>query len=509
MRIASLARGAASGLLAGAAGVAAAQLVAALIRPESAPLVTVGGTIVDATPTPLKEFAVRQFGTNDKLVLNLSIVAGLAAFAAIVGMLGMWRRPIGYAGVAAFGLVGLAAATARPAAQTWDFVPAVIGGVVAVASLALLLPRSARSRAADGAPPRVADATPGNSRRAFLRNGALIAVAAAGAALGGSAIADARQRAVASVRAAIRLPRPASPAPARIATRGYYTANRSFYRVDTALTVPQVDPDTWRLHVHGAVDRELNLDYRTLTARSTIERDITLNCVSNEVGGPYIGNARWLGVPLAPLLREAGVKGGADQIVARSVDGMTIGTPVSTALDGRDTMLAIGMNGEALPLEHGFPVRMLTPGLYGYVGACKWITDIELTTFDAYDPYWVKRGWARQAPVKTSSRIDKPQGLATLTAGPVRVAGVAWAQHRGIAKVEIQADDGPWAVAKLLPAQTKDTWVQWTYDWPAQKGQHQLRVRATDATGAVQTDKRQGTFPDGSTGWHTIVVTVR
>jgi hypothetical protein len=211
-----------------------------------------------------------------------------------------------------------------------------------------------------------------------------------------------------------------------------------------------------------------------------------------------IGTARWLGVPLAALLAEAGVSAQSDQIVARSIDGMTIGTPVATATDGRDTMLVIGMNGEPLPQEHGFPVRMLTPGLYGYVGACKWLIDIELTTFDAYDPYWVTRGWSKQAPVKTASRIDKPCGLAQLTPGAARVAGVAWAQHRGIKAVEVQVDDGPWAPATLLPTATKDTWVQWTYDWPAKKGQHQLRVRATDGTGTTQPEKRVSTFPNGS-----------
>jgi DMSO/TMAO reductase YedYZ molybdopterin-dependent catalytic subunit len=520
--------GAASGLLAGASGVAIGQLVAAITRPESAPLITVGGTIVDATPTPLKEFAIRQFGTNDKLVLMLSIGAGLTAFAALVGVLGVRHRRLGQAGAAVFGLIGIAAAITRPAHQSLDILPAVVGGVTAVAVLGFLLTRFAAStRAAENQAANQADASqpaanradavtgdaetpsgPGTGRRTFLQAGGLVALAAAAVTAGGYTLSGVRTAGAGKLRDAVRLPRPASPAGARSTSPGFYTATKDFYRVDTALTVPRVDPAGWRLRIHGMVDHPSTLDFDTLTARPAIERDITLNCVSNEVGGPYIGTARWLGIPLAPLLRAAGIHSEADQIVARSVDGMTIGTPLSTALDGRDTMLAVAMNGEPLPLEHGFPVRMLTPGLYGYVGACKWITDLELTRFDAYDTYWVRRRWASRAPVKTASRIDRPQPLATVSAGLVRVAGVAWAQHRGIRTVEVQVDDGPWRPARLLAPPSIDTWVQWTYDWAATKGEHQLRVRATDGTGRVQTQQRAGTFPNGASGWHTVALTV-
>ncbi|MFB6902644.1 molybdopterin-dependent oxidoreductase, partial [Streptomyces hydrogenans] len=250
-----------------------------------------------------------------------------------------------------------------------------------------------------------------------------------------------------------------------------------------------------------------------LLARPLIERDITLTCVSNEVGGPYIGNARWLGVPLADLLEEAGVrppsKGGrADQLVARSVDGMTLGSPVEDVMDGRDAMLAVGMNGDPLPFDHGFPVRMLVPGLYGYVSACKWIEDIELTTFDAYDPYWVKRKWARRAPIKTQSRIDTPKPFARPTAGTVTVAGVAWAQHRGITRVQIRVDDGPWQDADLAAQAGVDTWRQWSYQWNATPGGHNITVRATDGTGQTQTEQRTRTIPDGASGRHSVFVTV-
>jgi DMSO/TMAO reductase YedYZ molybdopterin-dependent catalytic subunit len=316
--------------------------------------------------------------------------------------------------------------------------------------------------------------------------------------------------AIAESRETIRLPAPAEPAPPLPAGTGpgFVTPNADFYRVDTALAVPRIDVGSWRLKIHGMVDQEVELSFADLLARPLIERDLTLNCVSNEVGGPYIGTARWLGVPLAPLLAELGIRSGADQVVARSCEGMTIGTPVETVLDGRDAMLCVGMNGEPLPIDHGFPMRMLTPGLYGYAGACKWITEIELSTFDAFDAYWVKRGWAARGPVKTASRIDRPAPFAAINPGKVAVAGVAWAQGRGINAVEVQVDDGPWERAELLPVPSTSTWVQWTYAWTAAAGAHTLRVRATDGTGAVQPEQRVTPFPDGATGWHTVVATV-
>lgn len=295
---------------------------------------------------------------------------------------------------------------------------------------------------------------------------------------------------------------------------GFITPNRTFYRVDTALVVPAVDARDWRLRIHGkGVTRPLTLTYQDLLDSDLIERDITLTCVSNQVGGPYAGNARWLGVPLARLLKRAGVRppsrgGPADQLVARSVDGMTLGTPVETVMDGRDAILALGMNGEPLPFAHGFPVRMVVPGLYGYVSACKWLADLELTTFGSYDAYWVKRGWARRAPVKTGSRIDTPKPFARPEAGTVPVAGVAWAQQRGIDRVEVRVDGGAWQTARLAAEDSTDTWRQWLWEWPARPGVHRLEVRATDRDGYIQTDRRTGTVPDGATGLHSVVVTV-
>ncbi|HEU4350098.1 MAG TPA: molybdopterin-dependent oxidoreductase [Actinoplanes sp.] len=480
-------RGAASGVLAAGFGIAIAELLAAATRPLAGPLVAVGGAVIDATPTPIKEFAVRELGTYDKPVLLASIALVLVVLTAVIGVLA--RRGPGYAvtGAAVLGAAGAAAAATRPAATAYDVVPSLVGAALAGVVLIALSRRFA--------PPR--------DRRAFLRAAALLA---AGAVLAGTGSGVVRRTAGRS-RGSVRLPAPADPAPAFAAPSGFVTPNAGFYRVDTALAVPRIDLGTWSLKIHGMVERSAELSFEDLLNRPLIERDITLNCVSNEVGGRYIGTARWLGVPLAPLLRELGIRPGADQVVARSAEGMTIGTPVGTVLDGRDTMLCVGMNGEPLPLEHGFPVRMLTPGLYGYAGACKWLIELELTTFAEFDAYWVWRGWAARGPVKTASRIDKPQPFAAVAPGTVTVAGVAWAQRRGIKRVEVQVDSGAWAEADLLPVPSTDTWVQWRYGWTATPGPHSLRVRATDGTGAVQTEGRATPFPDGATGWHTITVT--
>ena len=359
-------------------------------------------------------------------------------------------------------------------------------------------------------------------RRGFVLGAAGVAAASTGAGFLGLRLNAAGAAQAAASRATVELPAPASAAPDL--PRGvdlklpglssFTTPNRDFYRVDTALTVPRVDVDTWQLRIHGkGVSRPLTVDFKDLLRRPLVERDITMTCVSNEVGGSYVGTARWLGVRLADLLKEAGVrppsKGGpADQLVARSVDGMTLGTPVETVMDGRDALLAVGMNGEPLPFAHGFPVRMLVPGLFGYVSACKWIQDIELTTFDAYDPYWVKRDWAAKAPIKTESRIDTPKPFANVKSGTVAVAGVAWAQHKGIARVEVRVDGGAWHRADLAAEGPVDTWRQWSWEWAAKSGTHTLEVRATDRAGYTQTDKRARPIPDGASGRHSVVVMV-
>ncbi|MEU5347252.1 molybdopterin-dependent oxidoreductase [Streptomyces sp. NPDC020766] len=510
--------GALSGALAGFSALAVAELVAGGVRPQAGPVVAVGGAAIDRTPAAVKDWAIRNFGSDDKLVLQLGILAVLAVFAPALGIAALRFRRTGAAGVLLFGVVGAVAATGRPdSTGVTDALPSVTGAAVGAVLLYVLVGRLA--------PPRPESGTPasdrGRDRRGFVIAASAAALASAGAGLLGRSLSGSSGRDAVASRRNLVLPTPGSPARAvpkgarlRIPGVGpFVTPNSDFYRVDTALVVPKVDATGWRLRIHGeGVTRPVTLTFDDLLLRELIERDITLTCVSNEVGGPYVGNARWIGVRLADLLAECGVRppsqgGPADQLVARSVDGMTIGSPVEDVMDGRDALLALGMNGEPLPFQHGFPVRMIVPGLYGYVSACKWIEDIELTTFDSYDPYWVKRDWARKAPIKTQSRIDTPKPFARPKAGTVMVAGVAWAQRCGIDKVEIRVDDGPWQEARLAAEDSRDTWRQWSFAWRAAKGGHTLTVRATDRDGRVQTEKRARTIPDGASGWHSVVVT--
>jgi DMSO/TMAO reductase YedYZ molybdopterin-dependent catalytic subunit len=352
-------------------------------------------------------------------------------------------------------------------------------------------------------------------RRGFLLGG-VIALGAAVVTAGGGRLLE-RRFDVAADRAALRLPGPASPAPALPAGADLapqvagltplVTPTAAFYRVDTALTVPQIPPASYRLVLTGMFRQQRSLALDDLYRRDDlIERDLTLTCVSNEVGGNLAGNARWLGVPLGPFLRQNGLGPGATQLVCRSPDGMTIGAAAQAALDTPDAMLAIGMNGGPLPVEHGFPVRMIIPGQYGYVSACKWLTSIEATTFEAYDAYWVRGGWARQGPIRLASRIDTPSSGRSFPAGRRVIAGVAWAQTRGIGRVEVAVDDGPWTAAMLAPDPGVDVWRQWLLSHDFAPGSHTVTVRATTADGELQTPARADPFPSGATGWHSITV---
>jgi len=348
-------------------------------------------------------------------------------------------------------------------------------------------------------------------RRKFLTAGGSAAALAAATGFGGQYLQDKRFSVnTASVKIGAPSVKPPALAKGTQITdipglSAFYTPNSQFYRVDTALVVPQVSPQSWQLRIHGMVDRPLALTFAELMKRPMVDHDVTLTCVSESVGGGYVGNARWQGALLADLLREAGIQPGATQIVMRDVNGMNLGVATDPVMDGRASLLAIGMNGQPLPQAHGFPVRVVVPGLYGYVSACKWVVDMELTTFGAFDAYWSQRGWSQQAPIKTESRIDTPKG--NVAAGQVMIAGVAWAQHRGIEAVEVSVD-GTWHQAKLAAQDTIDTWRQWYYPWQATPGTHTLQVRATDKTGYTQTAKNHGPEPNGATGYHTVRVTV-
>lgn len=520
--------GAVAGLAAGALAIAVGMFLSGLGETAS-PIDAVGSVVIDHVPASVKRLAIDWFGTNDKLALRVGIVTLLGLAAIAVGIAARTRRWIGVAGIGAFGLIGAWAAVTRPTASGWAALPSVLGAVAGAGALWFLLrPRPIET-------PGPSKAPLGWDRRRFLTSSAAVT---AGAVVAGSAGVALERRRLDRIRQAIpdSLPpldaaapsgstptaEPVAgtaassaadstvPTPAGAELFGetpFITPRDRFYRIDTALSFPTVELSSWTMTIKGMVAKPLTLTYAQLLARPMVERTVTLTCVSNEVGGPYIGNAVWQGVLLRDLLAEAGVRADAEQLFSRSIDGWTCGFPVSVAVDpSRDCMIAIGMNDQPLPLMHGFPARLVVPGLYGYVSATKWLSEITLNRWDDDEGYWVPRGWSRDAPIKTQSRVDVPHGGETVPRGVVRIAGIAWAQHRGIAKVEVCVDHGEWAEATLARADNDDTWVQWVYDWDASNakpGNHTATVRATDKAGATQTDKRTDPDPDGATGHHT------
>ncbi|MCA2221310.1 molybdopterin-dependent oxidoreductase [Nonomuraea sp. NEAU-L178] len=564
--------GALAGVVAGAVALGVAQLVAGVLKPAAFPVVAVGNVVVDNTPAWLKEFAISNFGSNDKTVLIAGVLVVLTLVAAVIGVLARRRVAYGLVGLGVFGVVGIAAVVTRPGAGALDVVPTVVGVGVGAWALTWLLARSVRrsygdtpttsgssatgaraaawSASGTGAASRASGASvaepggggssiespgspgiPGDEaeRPAVMRTGAepyvfdrrrLLGGVAGGVVVAGAATLAGRvlggRQTAETARVAVALPRPsvaAKPLPqgTDFGIRGlspFVTKNQDFYRVDTALIVPHVDPRQWSLRIHGMVDRPVEITYADLLKRPLTESYVTLTCVSNEVGGEYIGNARWLGVRMADVLREAGLQSGADMLLSTSDDGFTAGTPVDVVMDGRDALFAIAMNGEALPVEHGFPVRQVVPGLYGYVSATKWVVDLKVTRFDQDEAYWTPRGWSAKGPIKTESRIDLPKPGASVTAGRTTIAGVAWAQHTGIDAVEVRVDRGEWRQAKLAQVPGPDTWRQWSLDWDLTSGKHTIEVRATDAAGRTQTEQQAPPAPDGASGWHAIQVNV-
>ncbi len=469
----------------------------------------------------MKDWAIRNLGTNDKPFLLTGIFAAIAVLAAVTGIIAWRSRRAALALTTVLGLIGVAAAAADRTTLVSPFakvLPAVVALIVSVGLLWWFTRGWDAHHAASpqSAPlPVLRDENPapaGFDRRAFLA-AAMVSGAVAATGLGTNKIFG---NLGARSRDSITLPTAADAAGPLKAGYGfdvngltpYLTPNNDFYRVDTALSVPQVDAGSWSLKIHGLVDREIELTYADLLDMPLIERRVTLACVSNEVGGHYAGNATWLGVRISDLLEQLGIKAGADAVKSTSVDGMTIGTPLSALTDDREAMIAIGMNGEPLPLAHGFPARMVVPGLYGYVSATKWVTDMEVTTFSAFNAYWTDRGFSEQAPIKLFSRVDVPKSFAQLSKGKNAVAGVAWDQNTGISKVEVRVDGGGWQPAKLAEQDTIKTWRQWLYEWDAPAGQHTIEVRATDADGRTQTSRRVAPRPDGATGWHSVAVTV-
>ncbi len=484
------------------------MLLAALLGSVSSPVYALGTTVIGITPGWLKDFAVEKFGTNDKPILLATVFVVMAVASAVVGVVASRRLRLGLVLAAVLNLVALGGAIKTLNGLDFSLGTILPGLLSLVVSVALLW-FFGRSWGADLTEN---DEPSGFNRRVFLE----AALASGGVAVVGAGTSTLFGNAGASSRDGVQLPAAATkveplPRGADLDVKGitpYLTSNDKFYRVDVALKVPQIDAGSWRLKIHGKVDKELEFSFDDILRMPLVERRITLTCVSNQVGDQYVGNATWLGVPMRELLKQAGVKSGADCLVSTSQDDMTISTPIAALTDDRDALLAVGMNGEPLPLKHGFPARMVVPGLYGYVSATKWVVDMEVTSFSDVSTYWTDRKWAEQAPIKTESRIDVPRQFASVKAGKVNVAGVAYAQRRGIQKVEVRVDQGDWQEARLATEDTIDNWRQWVFPWDATKGQHKIYVRATDKTGYTQTSDRVPPRPDGATGWHSTTVNV-
>ncbi len=493
------------GLVATGAGLAAAELVVGLFERTASPVVPVGQVFIDWVPPSLKEWAIDTFGTNDKVVLVLGALVVLFGIGIGVGVLAMrGARTAAVALTCVTGVIGAWAVLTRPEPTLVKLLPTLVGTGVSVAVLLYLAPRPATA-AAGGEPAGPAAQPMGLDRRRFV--GGAIGIGSIAVIAGGVGRLLQQRFEVDSERSAISLPpadTPAAvlPADAQLPLDGlgpFVTPNADFYRIDTALVVPQVSKESWRLRIGGMVDNPMELTFDDLLARPQVERYVTLSCVSNPIGGDLIGNALWQGVLLRDVLEEAGVQPGATQIVSRSIDDWTAGTPTEIVMDGRDAMLAIAMNGEPLPARHGYPVRMVVPGLYGYVSATKWVTQIELTRWEDYDAYWVPRGWSKSGPIKTMSRIDTDRRGAT--PNDVIVGGVAWAIHRGVSRVEVRSDGGEWFEAELGGVPSNDTWKQWMVALELEPGRHMIESRAFDGDGVPQTEETAPVAPNGAQGY--------
>ena len=512
---------------------ASAQILSLMLGGVGEPLLAVGSLLIDLVPREIKTLVIELFSTGDKVFLFVTLTIALLALSVIVGVLQLRKPPLGVLVLSGIGGVALVAAVTRAGATPGNAVPITGGIVVGIFFLRALIGRlkawrDAREPATPERPgsrlgsggmrSRNAGQPPASvERRRFL----VLALAAglSAAAVGtGARMMSAASNAVTAVRKTIRLPSAEVAAPELAATSTldvagispFVTPTAGFYRIDTALQVPAVDPTTWKLRITGLVEEELEIGFDELLALPLEEHYVTLACVSNEVGGNLIGNALWRGYPIRQLLARARPKAGADMVLSRSIDGFTASTPLSILTDvDTAALLAVGMNGALLPLDHGFPVRMVVPGLFGYVSATKWVVELKVTTFAADMGYWTSRGWSAKGPVKLSSRIDTPFDGSNHKEGTLAIAGVAWAQHTGISRVEVRVDDGAWQEATLASPVTPDAWLQWSYEWPASSGTHRILVRATDTTGRVQTAVEAPVAPDGSTGLHGISIRVQ
>ena len=499
------------GLSSGFFAVAMGMVVSALGNSRSS-LDLVGSSFIDRTPPWLKEQAIQTFGTNNKTALEVGIVAVLIIASGLLGLVSRKRLAPLQIGIVGFGILGAISASEHIGAGFFSII-APLCGVAAGLFAARRLHGYLTTRQKLSRTPQQSRVPLGWDRRSFIRTVGTLG------ALSGGGVLFARSREQARVQQLQNLTQfplpPLATGNIPVAavtdfhpTDPYITPNESFYRIDTALSFPKVDRAKWKLRIHGLVERESYFSMDDLLALPQVERIITLCCVSNEVGGPLIGNAVWRGVLLKDVLESCGIKKNAEQVFSTSLDGWTSGFPVSAAMDGRDALIAIGMNGEPLPLMHGYPARLVIPGLYGYVSATKWLSEINITTWSEEQGYWIPRGWSRDAPVKTHSRIDVPRQNESISAGKFRLAGVAWAQHTGVEKVEVRIDRGTWQTCDLGVDLTDDAWRQWIFDWDATVGEHTIQVRSTDKSGYTQTEEVRRVDPDGATGWHTRTVIV-
>ncbi|HEX3260873.1 MAG TPA: molybdopterin-dependent oxidoreductase [Pseudonocardia sp.] len=497
------------GVLAAWLALGVGHLAAGLFAAGSSPYLAVGDAVVRLSPQALTEFAKTTFGTWDKPVLLLGMFVVITLVAAAGGLASRWRREPGMVVIGAMGVLGGLAVVSGPVFTQADLLAPLAALVAGVGAFALL----------HGLGLRTVEGTDPSRRTVLLAGGAAVGLGALASATGGVLLTRSLGAARADVTALLgraKYVERATPAPAgaafpQLGTPTFLTANSDFYRIDTALRVPTLSASDWRLRVHGMVGRELTLRFEDLVSRPLVERTITMTCVSNPIGGNLVSTANFVGVPLRDVLLEAGVAPGADQLFSTSSDGWYTGTPMATVLEAdRGALLAIGMNGEALPYEHGFPVRMVVPGLYGYVSGTKWLVDLEATTFadPAKQGYWLQRGWSQRGPIKTMARIDSPAPFGNVTADTVTVAGIAWAQHTGVAKVEIRVDGGPWRATTLSDEVSLDTWRMWHTELALPPGSHSIEARATDKGGYTQTDQRADPIPDGATGWPSVRFTV-
>ena len=501
--------GALGGALGAAGSIACAELLAGVLPGIPSLLASIGRWVIDSQPPGAKDFVVSLFGTNDKLALELFIVLVAMAIGALLGVISLRSHRVGSYGFLTFGAVGFVAALRdNQAVPTFTIVAAATATAVGIGIMSWLTGQGSEK---PGPAVTAWSRPPSWSRRGFLiRSGSLA---------GGAFVAGGLGRLLLSGRGGLPVVAPI-PAPGEVADlpdgaelgleglTPIVVPNDQFYRIDTALITPTVDIDAWTLKVTGMVDRPITLTYRELVALPLIEQFVTIACVSNEVGGDLVGNAKWTGVRLREVLGMAGVQAGATQLMSRSVDDFTAGMPTAWIMDpGREPMVAVKMNDQLLPKDHGFPARLIIPGLYGYVSATKWLAELELTTMEAKDGYWIPLGWAKEAPILTQSRIDLPR-RGSIPGGRQVIAGIAWAPDRGISRVEVQIDGGDWNKATISTPISKATWVQWKFDWEPARGEHKIMVRATDGTGKTQPMERTRPDPDGARGWHSRTVTV-